>query len=225
MACGHGPPPLQSPSMPLRERARWVADHLIPGGKLLDVGCYDAASTVEWLRSAEAVFGIDTHQAVLGGNPKVRRAMASAAALPFTTASFDTVVCSEVLEHLPFELERPTIEEIHRVLSPGGRLLLTTPHSGAFAWLDPMDVKRRLGLRPGKGHKHYSVQEIEILFSGLFVIDTLDLNSLILHPLSTGLGVGNLNRLKRIREALSDWDYQHHFGRASFNMALVASSI
>ncbi|HTQ50196.1 MAG TPA: class I SAM-dependent methyltransferase [Candidatus Acidoferrales bacterium] len=50
------------------------------------------------------------------------------AALPFADASFDAVICSEVLEHIftPEEFLR----EIHRVLRPAGRLLLTVP----FAW-------------------------------------------------------------------------------------------
>ena len=48
--------------------------------------------------------------------------------LPFATASFDGVLCSQVLEHVftPEEFLR----EIARVLRPGGRLVLAVP----FAW-------------------------------------------------------------------------------------------
>ena len=47
--------------------------------------------------------------------------------LPFEDASFDTVLCTEVLEHLP----EPSVVlgEIARVLKPGGRLLATVPFS------------------------------------------------------------------------------------------------
>lgn len=209
----------------LRERARWVSEHLVPGGRLLDVGCYDGSVAAAWTPWANNIFGIDVNDAILHGHRGVLCSLASAGAIPFKSASFDTVVCSEVVEHLAVELERPALEEMRRVLRISGRLLLTTPHAGAFAWLDPMDAKRRLGLRPGKGHKHYSVPEISQLLSGLFVIDHLDLNSFLFHPISTALGVGNQHRLRRLREALSDWDYTHHFGRASFNMALVALPI
>lgn len=209
----------------LRERARWVSEHLVPAGRLLDVGCHDASNAAAWAPWADNVFGIDIHNAILRGHRGVLRSLASAGGIPFKSASFDTVVCSEVMEHLPVELERRALEEMRRVLRISGRLLLTTPHAGAFAWLDPMDVKRRLRLRPGKGHKHYSVQEISQLLSGLFVIELLDLNSLLFHPISTALGVGNQHRLRQLREALSDWDYSHHFGRYSFNMALVALPI
>lgn len=40
--------------------------------------------------------------------------------------SFDTVLCSQVLEHVPRPWE--AMDELARVLRPGGRLLLTVPH-------------------------------------------------------------------------------------------------
>ncbi len=46
--------------------------------------------------------------------------------LPYADASFDTVVCSEVIEHL-VDVDR-LIREARRVLRPGGTLLLTTPN-------------------------------------------------------------------------------------------------
>jgi SAM-dependent methyltransferase len=46
-------------------------------------------------------------------------------ALPFPDASFATVICTEVLEHVP-SAERALLE-IRRVLSPGGRLIGSVP--------------------------------------------------------------------------------------------------
>lgn len=48
--------------------------------------------------------------------------------LPFSNDSFDTVLMTEVLEHL-FEPE-VVLSELRRVLRPGGKLLITTP----FIW-------------------------------------------------------------------------------------------
>lgn len=45
--------------------------------------------------------------------------------LPFADASFDAVICSEVLEHLPDY--RGALGEIQRVLRPGGRLAVSVP--------------------------------------------------------------------------------------------------
>jgi 2-polyprenyl-3-methyl-5-hydroxy-6-metoxy-1,4-benzoquinol methylase len=189
---------------------------------LLDVGCYTATDTATWADRAASLVGVDVDPAICQGHAAVARVQGTGAALPFRSAAFDVVTCSEVLEHVPAEIERALIAEMRRVITDDGTLLFTTPHRGWFAWLDPMDTKRRLGLRAGKGHKHYTVAEIDELFEGLFTVTELDLNSLVLHPLSTWLGAGNPARWQRLRGALSDWDYRHHFGRASFNMALIA---
>lgn len=45
--------------------------------------------------------------------------------LPFGDGSFDGCLCSETLEHVPDDAA--VIREIHRVLRPGGTLLLTVP--------------------------------------------------------------------------------------------------
>ncbi|MBC8263564.1 MAG: methyltransferase domain-containing protein [Anaerolineales bacterium] len=52
--------------------------------------------------------------------------------LPFASASFDCVVCSQVLEHLPSG--HGPFDEMIRVLRPGGRLVLGTPDYGTLSW-------------------------------------------------------------------------------------------
>lgn len=53
---------------------------------------------------------------------------ADAFGLPFGDDAFDVVVCAEVLEHLP-NYER-AIDELVRVLAPGGRLAVSVPRYG-----------------------------------------------------------------------------------------------
>ncbi len=59
--------------------------------------------------------------------------------LPFREGTFDTVFCSQVLEHVP-DPER-ALAEFKRVLAPGGVLILSVPH---ISWLhnEPHDYYR-----------------------------------------------------------------------------------
>ena len=52
-------------------------------------------------------------------------------AMPFPDGAFDTVICNNVLEHVPDDHKAMT--EIARVLRPGGRALLTVPMYDAWA--------------------------------------------------------------------------------------------
>jgi SAM-dependent methyltransferase len=65
--------------------------------------------------------------------------------LPFRDASFDVVGAFDVVEHVADLVA--LVEEVHRVLRPGGRFRITTPHfSSANAYTDPTH-RRALGLR------------------------------------------------------------------------------
>ncbi len=55
--------------------------------------------------------------------------------LPFDDASFDEVVCQDVLEHVDYP---PLLGEIHRLLRPGGRVRIRSPHFTSRAYfVDP----------------------------------------------------------------------------------------
>ena len=54
-------------------------------------------------------------------------------ALPLASGSASTVVCSQVLEHIPDDGEA-LLDELVRVLKPGGRLVLGTPDYGRWQW-------------------------------------------------------------------------------------------
>jgi 2-polyprenyl-3-methyl-5-hydroxy-6-metoxy-1,4-benzoquinol methylase len=50
---------------------------------------------------------------------------------PYGDASFDTVLCCELIEHL-FADPMHMMSEINRILKPGGHLVLTTPNIGSL---------------------------------------------------------------------------------------------
>lgn len=59
-------------------------------------------------------------------DPALDLRVADARALPFADASFDTVVCVSVIEHVAGDGDATAMAEIWRVLRPGGVLHLTT---------------------------------------------------------------------------------------------------
>jgi ubiquinone/menaquinone biosynthesis C-methylase UbiE len=56
----------------------------------------------------------------------------SAFALPFKDSSFDCVISSQVIEHIPYE--EVLFSELQRVLSPGGTLIIGTPDYSTRGW-------------------------------------------------------------------------------------------
>ena len=90
--------------------------------------------------------GYTTFDMVPGKNIDV---VGDALNLPFPEESFETVISTQVLEHVakPWVM----VEEIHRVLRPGGRCILTAPFLGPYH-PDPGDYFR------------YTVEGIRLLF-------------------------------------------------------------
>ncbi|HYJ12112.1 MAG TPA: methyltransferase domain-containing protein, partial [Thermomicrobiales bacterium] len=69
--------------------------------------------------------------------------------------SFDHVVCSEVLEHLPDDAA--AVREITRVLKPGGSVVFTVPDADfPFTWDPPNWSLKRLGGFQLKGERPWS---------------------------------------------------------------------
>ncbi|MCL4543833.1 MAG: class I SAM-dependent methyltransferase [Chloroflexi bacterium] len=92
-------------------------------GQVLDVGCGAKPYEAMLRGRATAWVGVDFPQAFSGWTRA--NVFASALAMPFKDCAFDTVVSTEVLEHLP-EPARD-LQEMFRVLRPGGHVISTTP--------------------------------------------------------------------------------------------------
>jgi SAM-dependent methyltransferase len=103
-----------------------VKGHVPAGGKVLDLGCGDMYLRTALPGYAYTGVDLDTSKA-----PDAVKHDLAVFPYPFPDASFDAVICSEVLEHL-WEPEK-SIAEIERILKPGGTLVLTVPN---FASVD-----------------------------------------------------------------------------------------
>lgn len=103
------------------------------GESVLDVGCGTGTLTLAAKRRAGAgeVRGIDASVEMIEvarGKAAKQRAdvdfqVALIEQLPFPDDTFDVVLSSLMLHHLPDDLKRTGFEEILRVLKPGGRIL------------------------------------------------------------------------------------------------------
>lgn len=113
-----------------RRRHHVVMEMARGKGFTLDVGC--GSSVI--LPSLGQVIGLDISMAKLRfarkwGLPLVR---ASANRLPFADESFDCVVCSQVIEHMPIDCQ--PLGELVRVLKPNGTLVVGTPDYATLSW-------------------------------------------------------------------------------------------
>jgi SAM-dependent methyltransferase len=114
-------------------------------GSLLDFGCGCGRVLRHWAGlDGPEIYGSDYNERLVGW---------CAANLPFVTASanelapplryedgqFGLVYAISVFTHLPHDLERDWIDELSRIVAPGGLLLLTT-HGDSYAdRLDPAE--------------------------------------------------------------------------------------
>jgi arsenite methyltransferase len=128
---------------------------LRPGDRVLDVGVGPGLLAAEMAAEVGPdgrVCGIDISDSMLSiaatradvtGGPPIELGLASAGRIPHGPGSFDVVVSTQVLEYVD---DVPgALDEIRRVLRPGGRVVLLDTDWGSIVWRSGDNTRMQRG--------------------------------------------------------------------------------
>lgn len=145
-------------------RGTVAAKYIRPGDVLLDIGCYDGIFLAKVRAKISYAVGLDRE---IPGSLALKihdRLILSdvTKGLPFPGQSFDIISLLAVFEHLQNTTE--VVQEIHRILRPRGRVVLTVPSRQVDRVLN---VLIAIGVADGMSleeHHGYRVQDTQPLF-------------------------------------------------------------
>ncbi|MEA2452071.1 MAG: hypothetical protein QOG04_781 [Actinomycetota bacterium] len=148
------------------------------GHRVLDIGCGAGRHSFEALTKGARVVAADLDDVVLKDVAQMGSAMiledqaplgatldcirADALHLPFEDNTFDRIIASEVMEHIPED--EVAMRELHRIVKPGGIVAVTIPRRWPeqINWLLSSDYHSAAG-----GHvRIYSRDEVETKLEG-----------------------------------------------------------
>ncbi len=114
-------------------RLRYLAERCHAGVRVLNIGVGSGGLEKLLIERGVEVCSLDPSeetilrlQAELGMGERAKQGYSQA--VPFGDGSFDKVIMTEVLEHLPGDTLRATLGEVLRVLRPGGKFIGTVPY-------------------------------------------------------------------------------------------------
>lgn len=114
-----------------------VAAELVAGKTVLDIACGEGYGTALLAEKALHITGVDIEKTVVDRArtkytiPNIRFETGAVEKIPAPDHSFDVVVSFESLEHT--DQQDAMLQEIKRVLKPGGLLILSTPEKKNYS--------------------------------------------------------------------------------------------
>ncbi len=98
--------------------------------RVLDIGC----GSSKIIQNLPEAIGLDKDFKKLRYLRKTNKHLINASIndLPFKDKSFDTVICSQVIEHI--KMDKRTFGEMNRVLKNKGKLIIGTPDYSTISW-------------------------------------------------------------------------------------------
>jgi SAM-dependent methyltransferase len=133
------------PGTPAAQCRAFLTRSILPGERVLDVGCGQGELMQVYADAGCEVTGVEIDPQLVAAHRAGGRSveLGTAESLPFADGSFDRVVCSVVL---PYTDERRAVAEWARVLRPRGLALATChgPGYGCYYLLHGDSLKRRI---------------------------------------------------------------------------------
>ena len=194
--------------------SRWISR---PVENLLDAGCDDGNNASLLSKKARHAWGIDINKKSIElaqrTYPLISFSSCPVETTPFGNNFFDVIVMNDVLEHV--RNEPIALNEMFRILKKGGQLIISTPHKGVFAFMDPANIKfliknktlRRLIYGKKKAdkfiadknfgesfHRHYTLKQLchileQSSFNGQYDIEHVYRSGLVLGVFSVDLKI------------------------------------
>ncbi len=107
--------------------------------RLLDAGCSYGYATRLYTIKCKEVYAVDIDFEMIEiaktKYKNINFQVSELENLPFSDQFFDIIVLSDVLEHIKEPIK--ALNELYRILQIGGDIIITVPHKGLFAFLDP----------------------------------------------------------------------------------------
>ncbi len=119
------------------------AQRLVAGGRVLDVGCGSGHGTRLLAGHARQAVGVDISavavtEAMREHGDHAEFHQGDMCRLPFEDAEFDAIACFETISQTA-DVER-ALDELRRVLLPGGLLLISAPNRGVYPSGNPLHL-------------------------------------------------------------------------------------
>jgi ubiquinone/menaquinone biosynthesis C-methylase UbiE len=147
------PPTLEAQNLLSRQRLAldMIGSVVRPPGQVLDVGCATGDMAARLKERGYDVSGVDIAEPMVARArerwPGIRFEVGDGEGLPFPDNSFDGVVCLGVIEYQ--DRDERMLQEIRRVLKPGGRAVLSTPSAVSPLYLlDQLVLAAEEALKP-----------------------------------------------------------------------------